>query len=152
MILTIASTAAMESLMDRLVNYWAVNIKRVNGHSIYPSSGPLIPVTSSIGTSMPLHAINDRVFISPYVDSVHRTPASWWCPQLWLRLKGQSISVTSLPVHLTSSITIGPVPCPNLALPYAFASGSVCAYSSRKEIQILHNFEKFWRNAYSLWT
>ena len=52
----------------------------------------------------------------PVVDNVHLTPASSEWTQLWLNVNGQSISLLSVAVHLTSSITIGPAPAPNRAL------------------------------------
>ena len=57
----------------------------------------------------------------PIVDKVHLTPASSLWPQLWFKLKGQSISLFPEELHLTPSITIGPVPAPNHALVYATA-------------------------------
>ena len=57
----------------------------------------------------------------PVVDKVHLTPASSWWLQSWFKLKGQSISLFPEELHLTSSITIGPVPAPNHAPMYATA-------------------------------
>lgn len=58
----------------------------------------------------------------PNVDNcLHCTPASSLWSQLWFKLKGQSISLFLEEPHLTSSITIGPLPAPNLALTYADA-------------------------------
>ena len=58
----------------------------------------------------------------PVVDMVQRTLASSECPQLWLKLAGQSISLLSVDVHRTSSMTIGPAPAPNLANDMAVAA------------------------------
>lgn len=55
---------------------------------------------------------------------LHRTEASSVWTQLCIPipLLGQSVSLSSVPVHATSSSKMGPVPAPNRAKLYAIAS------------------------------
>lgn len=60
-------------------------------------------------------AVEDKASYIPVFDDVQLTPESSECTQLWFKVNGQSVSLSSLPVHLTSSITIGPAPAPKCA-------------------------------------
>lgn len=78
--------------------------------------------------------------IKTYIPAIHSTPASSLCrqPPRFKPSKRHWVSLCSVPLHVTSLITMGPVPWPNLAPVCASASTIMCVINDVESVLHAH--------------